>query len=121
MLSGFFSRYDLGKEALWTPARFAPFNTGKLARQAVSRRAANLCLPRRWIGELEFLARQTQVIFTSAMSGKYTMTMKRTFSSPFTREPKIRVKPRTSVYLSRSWDDFSKGRSGWLIVRRSLD
>jgi hypothetical protein len=84
MLSGFFSRYDLGKEALWTPARFAPFNTGKLARQAVSRRAANLCLPRRWIGELEFLARQTQVIFTSAMSGKYTMTMKRTFSSAFT-------------------------------------
>jgi hypothetical protein len=31
MLSGFFSRYDFGKEAIRTLTRFTAFNTGKVA------------------------------------------------------------------------------------------
>jgi hypothetical protein len=50
MLSGFFSRYDPGKEAIRTLAGFRPSKTGQSCQQAVFRRATNLCLPRHWIG-----------------------------------------------------------------------
>jgi hypothetical protein len=43
MLSGFFSRYELGKEAIRTLGGFAPSKTGQSCQQAVSRRATNLC------------------------------------------------------------------------------
>jgi hypothetical protein len=34
MLSGFFTRHELGKKAIWTLARFAASKTGKVARRS---------------------------------------------------------------------------------------